>query len=127
MVTDLGGALERAIMDALWTADTPLRVRELLDVLNREAARPLAYNTVQTVAERLTVKGLLAKTPDGNAFRYAPTRSREEYTVALMMDALTDSPDQSAILARFAEQVDADAARTLLDVLRDRTADDRKG
>jgi len=114
-------------MDALWTADTPLRVRELLDVLNREAARPLAYNTVQTVAERLTVKGLLAKTPDGNAFRYAPTRSREEYTVALMMDALTDSPDQSAILARFAEQVDADAARTLLDVLRDRTADDRKG
>jgi predicted transcriptional regulator len=114
-------------MDVLWSADEPLRVRELLAVLNRDVPKPWAYNTVQTVAERLTAKGLLRRTPDGNAFRYSPTRSREEHTVALMMDALSDSADQGAILARFAESMDPDAAQTLLDVLRERAADDQKG
>ena len=121
-MADLGGALERAIMDVLWSASTPLRVRELLNVLNREAARPLAYNTVQTVAERLTGKGLLRRIPDGNAFRYTPTRTREEHTVTLMLDALSDSPDQGAIITRFAESVDPADARRLLEALRQRAA-----
>ena len=43
------GDLEAAIMDAMWAAAGPLRVREVADELNRD--RPLAFNTVQTVID----------------------------------------------------------------------------
>ena len=119
----LGGALERSVMGLLWDASGPMRVRELLGKLNEHADRTLAYNTVQTVAERLARKGLLRRTPDGPAFRYAPTRAREEYAVELMLDALTESDDHGSILARFAEAVPPEDARRLLDALRRRASD----
>ncbi|MFD0855015.1 BlaI/MecI/CopY family transcriptional regulator [Actinomadura adrarensis] len=118
----LGGPLERAVMDVLWAAPGPLRVRELLARLNETAERPLAYNTVQTVAERLAHKGLLARTPDGLAFRYGPTRTREEYVAELMLDALTESSDHGAVLARFAEGVAPEDARELFEALRRRAS-----
>jgi predicted transcriptional regulator len=114
-------------MDVLWDAPSPLRVRELLAKLNADADKALAYNTVQTVAERLAQKGLLRRTPDGVAFRYAPTRAREEYAVELMLDALTESDDHGSILARFAEAVPPEDARHLLDALRRRTSDEQGG
>ncbi|MBO2463905.1 BlaI/MecI/CopY family transcriptional regulator [Actinomadura violacea] len=120
----LAGSLERSVMDVLWAAPGPLRVRELLARLNENADKALAYNTVQTVAERLAQKGLLQRTQDGLAFRYSPTRAREEYAVELMLDVLTDAPDHGAILARFAESVPPEDARHLLDVLRRRASDD---
>ncbi|KAB2384479.1 BlaI/MecI/CopY family transcriptional regulator [Actinomadura montaniterrae] len=121
----LAGSLERSIMDVLWAAPGPLRVRELLARLNENADKALAYNTVQTVAERLAQKGMLQRTQDGLAFRYSPTRAREEYAVELMLDVLTDAPDHGAILARFAESVPPEDARRLLEVLRRRASDDR--
>jgi predicted transcriptional regulator len=121
VVADVGGALERAIMNLLWAASGPLRARELLTKLNEGADRPLAYNTVQTVAERLTRKGLLRRIRDGQAFKYTPTRSREEHTAALVLDALTDSPDRGAIFARLAESMDPEDAKQLLDALRAQT------
>jgi predicted transcriptional regulator len=123
-VAGLAGSLERSIMDVLWAAPGPLRVRELLAKLNENADKKLAYNTVQTVAERLAQKGMLRRTQDGLAFRYGPTRPREEYAVELMLDVLTDAPDHGAILARFAESVPPEDARHLLDVLRRRTSGD---
>ena len=51
------GDLEAAIMDVMWAAGRPLRVREVADELNRN--RPLAFNTVQTVMENLFRKGWL--------------------------------------------------------------------
>ncbi|MFC4052789.1 BlaI/MecI/CopY family transcriptional regulator [Actinomadura syzygii] len=118
----LGGSLERSIMDVLWEAPGPLRVRELLAELNENADKTLAYNTVQTVAERLAQKGLLRRTRDGLAFRYSPTRAREEYAVELMLDALTESADHGSILTRFAESVPPEDARHLLDALRRRAS-----
>jgi predicted transcriptional regulator len=76
---------------------------------------------VQTVAERLTRKGLLRRVPDGHAFRYTATRSREEYTAALVLDALSDSPDRAALFARLAEGLSPADARQLLRALRERT------
>lgn len=118
----LAGPLERAIMDALWAASGPLRIRELLGTLNSSAERPLAYNTVQTVAERLARKGYLTKLADGPAFRYRPTRSREDHAVTLMLDVLTESADHGAMLARFAESMAPEDARRLLDELSRRSA-----
>lgn len=39
------GDLEAAIMDVVWAAEGPLRVREVCGQLDR--VRPLAFNTVQ--------------------------------------------------------------------------------
>ena len=123
-MADVGGALELAIMEALWAAPGPLRVRELLTQLNANAERPLAYNTVQTVAERLTRKGLLRKSPDGQAFRYSPTRSREDYTAGLVLDVLGETADRGAVFVRLAETMNPDDARQLLDALHKRTGDE---
>jgi predicted transcriptional regulator len=121
-VVGLAGSLERAIMEALWAAPGPLRVRELLVRLNEGTEKSLAYNTVQTVAERLARKGLLNKTADGHAFRYGPTRAREEYVAELMLDTLTETAGHGAVLARFAEGVAAEDAQRLLEALRSRAA-----
>ncbi|KAB2352767.1 BlaI/MecI/CopY family transcriptional regulator [Actinomadura rudentiformis] len=109
-------------MDVLWSASKPLRVREVLKTLNGGAAKPLAYNTVQTVAERLVAKGMVERAPDGLAFKYAPKRAREDYVVELMLGALTESGDHGAILTRFAESMASEDARELLEALRRRTS-----
>ncbi|MGW4802267.1 BlaI/MecI/CopY family transcriptional regulator, partial [Nonomuraea sp. NPDC004297] len=113
------GSLERALMDVLWDAGEPMRVRELLVELNGE--RELAYTTVQTVAERLVKKGMLVRTPHRNAFRYAAARSRDEHVTALMLEALAASPDRLPVLARFARSVEEEDALALFDELARRT------
>ncbi|MFI7153095.1 BlaI/MecI/CopY family transcriptional regulator [Nonomuraea sp. NPDC050022] len=117
------GSLERAIMDVLWDAGKPMRVRELLATLNE--ARELAYTTVQTVAERLVKKGLLVRTPYRNAFKYAAAYSRDEHVTRLMLEALAASTDRLPVLARFAQSVEEEDALALLDELSRRTGQKR--
>ncbi|MEV6040608.1 BlaI/MecI/CopY family transcriptional regulator [Nonomuraea sp. NPDC052116] len=109
------GSLERAIMDVLWDARKPMRVRELLVRLNEE--RELAYTTVQTVAERLVKKGLLERTPYRNAFRYAAVKSRDEHVADLMLEALSAGGDRLPVLARFAQRVEEADALALMEEL----------
>jgi predicted transcriptional regulator len=112
------GSLERAIMDVLWGCEEPVLVRQLQVMLNEHAERPLAYTTVQTVAERLVRKGLLSRAPSNNAFRnafrYTASRSRDEHVAGLMIEALAGSPDRAPVLSRFAQTVDLDDALRLL-------------
>jgi len=108
------GDLEATVMDLLWSADRPLLVREVLDLL---PARP-AYTTVMTVMDNLHRKGWLIRERDGRAWRYAPAVSRQAYTARLMNDALATSTDRAGALARFAEQIaeeDAEALARALD------------
>src|SRR6266536_914354 len=51
------GALERVLMGELWDAGEPLPVREVRDRVNARGGRQLAYNTVQTVLDRLARRG----------------------------------------------------------------------
>jgi predicted transcriptional regulator len=115
------GALERMIMDVLWAAETPLLVRELRERVNARADRPLAYTTVQTVADRLVSKEQLVRTPDGIAYRYGPAQRREDHVAALMLEALSALPDHGPALARFAEGIDPADAHRLLEALSQRT------
>jgi len=98
------GDLEGAIMDVMWTADGPLRVREVSGALNRD--RPLAFNTVQTVMENLFRKGWLSRRKEGRAYWYVPVRSREDYVAGLLGEALAASRDQAATLVRLVEDLD---------------------
>jgi predicted transcriptional regulator len=100
------GDLEAAIMDVMWAAEGPLRVREVADELNQN--RPLAFNTVQTVMEILFRKGWLDRQKDGRAYRYVTVRSREDYVAGLMGEALAAARDPAATLVRLVEDLEPD-------------------
>jgi predicted transcriptional regulator len=92
------GALEAAIMDAVWDAPGPVRVRTVTDELNR--GRVLAFNTVQTVMEKLFYKGWLDRRKDGRAHLYAATLTREDYAARLVSEALAVARNPAATLMR---------------------------
>ena len=98
------GDLEAAIMDVMWAAEEPLRVREVAAGLDRD--RPLAFNTVQTVMENLFRKGWLNRSLDGRAYCYMTVRSREEYVAGLLGEALAVARDPAATLLRLVENLD---------------------
>jgi predicted transcriptional regulator len=104
------GDLEAAIMDVVWAAGVPVRVREVSEQLNRD--RPLAFNTVQTVMENLYRKGWLERRKDGRAYWYTAERSRDDYAAGLVAEALTAAADPAATLVRLVGELEpGEAAR----------------
>lgn len=116
------GRLERVIVNALWQASGPLTIRELMPLVSRAHDREVAYNTVQTVADRLVAKGFLVRVrePDRLRWRYSPTRTREEFLAETMLAALTSAADREPVLSRFAEEMDEGDARRMLLALQQR-------
>jgi predicted transcriptional regulator len=111
------GELEAEIMDRLWRWGRPATVREIVDDIN--LTRNVAYTTVNTVAGILHVKGwLLREGKDGRAWLYEPVRTREEYSAALMEDALGASEDRPVALAHFVERMSPDEVAALRQALR---------
>ncbi len=98
------GDLEAEIMDVMWAAGGPLRVREVADELNQN--RPLAFNTVQTVMENLFRKGWLNRQKSGRAYWYVTVRSREDYVAGLLGEALAVAHDPAATLVRLLEDLE---------------------
>ncbi len=108
------GDLERTIMDHLWDTNGPQTVRQVHHALSMR--RHLAYTTVMTVLHRLSSKDLVVEIRDDRAYRYAPTRTRDEMVAALMADALdqvTDRGCRQAALMQFVGRVGADEAEAL--------------
>ena len=104
------GDLEAAIMDVVWAAGAPVRVREVTEQLNRN--RPLAFNTVQTVMENLYRKGWLARSKDGRAYLYVAGRTRDEYAAGLLAEALSAAADPAATLLHLVSDLEpGEAAR----------------
>ncbi|WP_031467491.1 BlaI/MecI/CopY family transcriptional regulator [Sciscionella sediminilitoris] len=95
------GELEGKVMDVLWGADRPQRVREVLEHL--DTARPLAYTTVMTVLDNLHGKGWVHRERDGRAYAYLPARSREEAGAQLLREVLESSGNAERVLLHFAE------------------------
>lgn len=104
------GELERAIMDVLWENPEPLTVRQ---VSGRLTDRDLAHTTVMTVLDRLAKKGFARRERDGRAWRYRAAESREAYVTELMLNALDQTGDRQAALARFVRSVSGAEARAL--------------
>ncbi len=108
------GDLERRVMDELWSSmGTERTVRQVAETLPTHA-----YTTVLTVLDRLERKGLVRRSRDGRAYRYAAVASREEYTAELMHEALVGTSDRDAALVRFAETVSSEDAAVLREALR---------
>ena len=111
-------------MDAVWDLDEA-SVREVMDALNRSAAKPRAYTTYMTTLGRLHGKGLLARRREGKTDFYRPVHTRAEYAdlraqaeVAALVDAFGD-----VALGHFARQMadlDPDRRKALERLARER-------
>ena len=111
------GQLEAVLMDALWSADDPLTVREVLESLPAGSDR--AYTTVMTVLDNLHRKGLLNRRLDSRAYRYWPSETRERYTATLMEEALSSATDRDVALLHFVERISPEEAASLRAALDD--------
>jgi predicted transcriptional regulator len=97
-------------MDVVWTAATPVTVR---DVVDRLADRRPAYTTVMTVLDRLAGKGVVTRELAGKAWHYSAAMTREQFVAQLMLDVLGQTDSRSATLVHFARAVSAEEAHTL--------------
>jgi len=70
------GALEKDIMEALWTRGES-SVKDILDAFSND--RDTSYSTVITVTNRMAQKGLLKKRKVGKAYFYKPIYDREQF------------------------------------------------
>lgn len=91
------GELEAAVMDVLWRATEPMKVRDVLDRLDR----PLAYTTVMTVLDNLHRKQWVERELRGKAYLYRPTLTREEAAARALREVLDASGDPYAVLMHF--------------------------
>ncbi len=107
------GELENEVLAALWAAGNSLTPREVQQALGEG----LAYNTVQTILVRLHEKGLLQRTNDGRAHRYAPTKGPEELTAERMHLLLSAETDRRTVLRRFVSNLQAGDEEILRDLL----------
>ena len=94
------------MLEVLWDASEPLPVRRVLEALNRDRERALAYTTVMTVLSRLAERGAVARSKVGRGYVYSPVaRDAAGIAVRRLLDEYGD-----AALASFVDQVGSDAA-----------------
>jgi predicted transcriptional regulator len=108
------GELERAVMNVLWDAPTPLTAAVLA---TRLPNTDLAATTLLTVLSRLEAKGFVRRARTGRAAEFAPTGSRAAHVAETLRAVLADATDPSAALAHFvgnASPAEADALRGAL-------------
>jgi predicted transcriptional regulator len=111
------GPLEQRMLEALWTRGNGT-VREMVD----EDYPDLAYTTVMTTLDRLFKKGLLERSEDGRAFRYAPRYSREELhqeAAGRAFRQLLDASPASSLPLSFLVEIVGERDAELLDDLRE--------
>jgi predicted transcriptional regulator len=110
------GPLEQRMLDTLWARGSAT-VRELL----QDTYQDLAYTTVMTTLDRLFKKGLLTRSEEGRAFRYAPQFSREELhreAAGHIFRQLLDASPASSLPLSFLVEILGERDEHLLDDLR---------
>ena len=110
------GDLEAAVMDVLWHAGEPLKVRQVLERL--DTGKSLAYTTVMTVMDNLHRKNWLTRELDGKAYLYSATVSRAEAAANAVREILSSSGDPQAALMHFARTATDEESELLRKALR---------
>jgi predicted transcriptional regulator len=103
----ISGELQTQLMAALWRlgAGTVEQVRSEIPPRYRGA-----YNTIQTVLNRLAERGLLSRRKVGNAFEYRPKISEADYLSRSIADTLSGASvdARQVALARLIAELDKD-------------------
>lgn len=96
-------------MEDVW-ANGESSVSEVLERLNAEGRRKLAYNTVMSVMARLGEKGILVRERDGRAFRYKPKFTKRQFVRHQAAEAARELFDEfgDIALAGFVDGVSED-------------------
>lgn len=110
------GELESAVMDALWDAGEPVKVRDILERLH--TGKNLAYTTVMTVLDNLHRKGWTSRELVGKAYLYQPAFTREEAAARALREVLMASGDPEATLMHFAKSASDEESAILRSGLR---------
>lgn len=108
------GELEEAILSVLFAAEQPLLVR---DVVERLPGEPRAYTTVATVLGRLVDKGLVTRSGDERAYRFAAAGNPDELTARAIGRLVATAHDPTAVLAHFVDALDDAGLRAELRAL----------
>ncbi len=86
------GDLQAEVMEAVWK----LGEAKVEDVRAQQPARRRsAYNTVQTVMNRLVERGLLERSRQGNAYLYRPRYEEADYLARSIGERLAGASDQA--------------------------------
>jgi predicted transcriptional regulator len=126
-VTPLQGELQSQIMAAIWRLSEGT-VEQIRQALPPESSPPTrAYNTVQTVLNRLAERGLLGRRREGHVIVYAPRLTEAEYLSRSMEHTLRGASqarqvalaqligslprNEAAELGRLAEEVSTERMR----------------
>jgi predicted transcriptional regulator len=96
--------LESEVMNAVWAASDPVSVREIVNVLNQRRSEPLAYTTVMTVMNRLTMKNVLSRHGERRSYVYEATAP--DAAGIAVRDVIRTYGD--AAVAHFVDEVRAD-------------------
>lgn len=100
--------LELEVMRVVWEAGEPLTVRDVVDRLNADRKRPLAYTTVQTMLTILKAKRVVDAQPGpGRAHRFAARVTREQVSTHMigdLVDRLFDGKVQPLLLHLVGEE-----------------------
>ncbi|AXB41601.1 BlaI/MecI/CopY family transcriptional regulator [Amycolatopsis albispora] len=110
------GELESAVMNVLWRAENPLKVRDVRTRL--DTGKPLAYTTVLTVLDNLHRKDWVRREMHGRAYEYEPAFSREEAAARALREVLDSSGDPESVLLHFAASVSEEETELLRRALR---------
>ncbi|MFL6121529.1 BlaI/MecI/CopY family transcriptional regulator [Actinophytocola sp.] len=110
------GELEAAVMNVLWDAGEPLKVRDVLERL--DTGKQLAYTTVMTVLDNLHRKQWVERERIGKAYVYEAAFGREDASAQALRDVLDSSQDPHAVLLRFVESVSDEETDLLRAALR---------
>lgn len=123
------GPLERDVLEAVWcisatgqaargpASDTAGTV-SIREVHERLGDRGLAYTTISTVLTNLEKKGVIERASRGRPVQYRAIIGRDEYSAALMNEALSYSRDRRASILHFVcgmDESDVEALRELVE------------
>ena len=88
----LQGQLQHEVMQAVWRLESAT-VDEVRAAL--PARHSLAYNTVQTVLNRLAKRGLVERERVGKSFQYRPSLSEAEHLTDAIRHALNGASNEA--------------------------------
>lgn len=107
--------LESAVMEILWTSESPMTPAQVHAELVK--ARPIAYTTVLTAMSRLWKKGLLERERQDRTFIYVPREGKADSAARRMEELLAATQERSLTLARFLNNLSASDRKELLGFL----------
>ena len=103
------GPLEADVMNAVWVADAPVTVGDIMQAL-RGRRKALAYSTIKTILTNLADKGYLSKRASGRANTFAAKQTKPEFERDVV-DGVVSSllrDYRNPLLAHLADELSAD-------------------